>query len=170
MIIQYRNGDATRPVVGPDEQALIVHVSNDRGGWGRGFVLAVSKRWPQPEAAYRQWFAQKSWDGIPFELGQIQAVRVSPTLQVCNMIAQAGYGRNNQQLHQGSEPNVTPPIRYGALENCLIKVANLANQLGASIHMPRIGTGLAGSSWGLIEPIVSHRLAGLPVTVYDFAP
>lgn len=42
-------GDATVPQAkGPK---LIAHVCNDRGGWGKGFVLAVSARWPEPERA-----------------------------------------------------------------------------------------------------------------------
>jgi O-acetyl-ADP-ribose deacetylase (regulator of RNase III) len=167
MTISYRKGDATRPTVDPDRNALIVHICNTRGGWGRGFVVAVSKRWPEPEAAYRQWFAQKYWDGMPFELGQIQAVKVASNLQVVNLLAQEGYGRNNQQLHQSAEPNSTPPIRYISLETCLSKVANLAKQQHATVHAPRLGSGLAGGSWTKIEEILNRTLAGIPVTIYD---
>lgn len=35
-------GDATRPDT--DGPVIIVHVCNDVGGWGRGFVVAISKR------------------------------------------------------------------------------------------------------------------------------
>ncbi len=46
-------GDATCPQAkGPK---VIAHVCNDLGGWGKGFVLAVSKRWAEPERAYREW-------------------------------------------------------------------------------------------------------------------
>ena len=38
----------------------------------------------------------------------------------------------------------------------------------ASIHMPRIGTGLAQGDWSLIEPIIQDTLEGLNVFVYDF--
>jgi hypothetical protein len=36
--------------------------------------------------------------------------------------------------------------------------------------MPRIGCGLAGGKWELIEPIIVRTLVarGVPVTVYDF--
>jgi hypothetical protein len=35
--------------------------------------------------------------------------------------------------------------------------------------MPRIGTGLAGGNWAMIEPIIQQQLCnqGLDVTVYD---
>ncbi|GGN44191.1 hypothetical protein GCM10012285_26520 [Streptomyces kronopolitis] len=50
-----------------------------------------------------------------------------------------------------------------------IRVADGARRLGASVHMPRIGCGLAGGVWSRVEPLISVRLArgGIPVTVYD---
>lgn len=45
--ITYITGDATRP---QDQGAkIIVHICNDIGGWGKGFVVAISRRWPEPE-------------------------------------------------------------------------------------------------------------------------
>ncbi|MCT2277673.1 hypothetical protein M3G91_08560 [Micromonospora chalcea] len=48
-------------------------------------------------------------------------------------------------------------------------VADRAEELGASVHMPRIGCGLAGGSWQRIEPLIRQALSdrGIPVTVYD---
>jgi len=40
--IQYLKGDATDPKV--HGTAIVAHICNDKGGWGKGFVLAVSKR------------------------------------------------------------------------------------------------------------------------------
>ena len=51
--ITFVRGDATTPSgKGPK---IIAHVCNDIGGWGKGFVLALSRRWPEPERAYRAW-------------------------------------------------------------------------------------------------------------------
>lgn len=44
-------GDAPSPQAKGSK--IIAHVCNDLGGWGKGFVLAISKRWPEPERAYR---------------------------------------------------------------------------------------------------------------------
>lgn len=57
------------------------------------------------------------------------------------------------------------PVRYEALG----AVAVRAGELGAAVHMPRIGCGLAGGTWSRVEPIVEGRLIreGVPVTVYD---
>src|SRR5688500_13345662 len=55
--IKYIKGDATRPARPGNK--IIVHVCNDIGGWGRGFVMALSARWKEPEQSYRQWFSSK---------------------------------------------------------------------------------------------------------------
>lgn len=151
MPIVYLKGDATDPqAIGPK---IIAHITNDRGGWGMGFVLAVSKRWKDPEEYYRRWYRSKE----SFELGEIQVVEVGDNLWVANMLAQHGYKRGS----------AGPPIRYAALASCLEKLAQEADNRQASLHMPRIGTGLAGGTWELVEPILRHTLEDRPVFVYD---
>jgi O-acetyl-ADP-ribose deacetylase (regulator of RNase III) len=153
MALIFLEGDATDPPGhGPQ---IIAHICNDQGGWGRGFVRAISARWPQPEAQYRAWHQS----GTGFELGAVELVQVAPMLSVANMIAQHGYLRLSQR----------PPIRYQALGAALAQVAILAADRGASVHMPRIGCGLAGGDWPTVEAIIQAELVdhGVPVTVYD---
>lgn len=61
------------------------------------------------------------------------------------------------------------PVRYEAIETALGRLADEVIELGASVHMPRIGCGLAGGKWSRIEPLVTERLVsrGIAVTVYD---
>lgn len=155
--IRYVKGDATQPE--GDGKRIIAHVCNDQGGWGKGFVVAVSRRWPEPEADYRRWAAgeiENAW----FGLGAVRAVQVEDTLWVANMVAQHGYG---------FDENGMPPIRYDALTVCLSTLANEALEHKASVHMPRIGCGLAGGNWAAVGPIVQTALVsrGVDVTVYD---
>jgi O-acetyl-ADP-ribose deacetylase (regulator of RNase III) len=154
-MIQYVRGDATQPQAKGNR--IVAHICNDLGGWGKGFVLAVSRRWPEPEAAYRRWHKDRSKND--FALGAVQVVRVEPYLWVANMIAQRG-------MKTGSNG---PPIRYEAVRACLRALAVEARELGASVHMPRIGCGLAGGRWEEIEPILVDELTsrGVEVTVYD---
>lgn len=169
-VIHYLRGDATDPQ--GEGTKLIVHICNTMGGWGAGFVLAISRRWPYPEEAYREWYRRR--DEVRFVLGDIQMVAVAAEgindIWVVNMLAQEGYGRRNEGQHRTSEPDATPPIRYEALRQCLQKVAVNANafRTPASIHMPRIGCGLAGGDWGKVEPIILETLRGLDVYVYDY--
>jgi O-acetyl-ADP-ribose deacetylase (regulator of RNase III) len=151
----YIKGDATAPQA--KGVKIIAHVCNDRGRWGKGFVMALSERWPAPEEAYRAWHRDRAEND--FGLGAVQFVQVEPLLWVANMVAQHG-------LTAGS---AGPPIRYEAVEACLAKLAQKACELGASVHMPRIGCGLGGGRWELIEPLIERTLgaAGVAVTVYD---
>jgi hypothetical protein len=55
--IQYLKGDATCPQSAGVK--IICHVCNDLGGWDKGFVLALSRRWPEPEEAYRTWYRER---------------------------------------------------------------------------------------------------------------
>jgi len=154
--ITYIKGDATCPQAKGIK--IIGHICNDIGGWGKGFVLAISKRWRDPETAYRAWHAGGRAGG--FELGAVQFVPVERTICVANMIAQRG-------IKTGSSG---PPIRYEAVEACLVQVALKAKELGASVHMPRIGCGLAAGEWSKVEPLILKHLsaADIAVTVYDF--
>ena len=61
-----------------------------------------------------------------------------------------------------------PPIRYTAVENCLAKVALTAVELEASVHMPRIGCGLAGGKWEEIAPIITRQLCENDIAVYVY--
>src|SRR5215472_3146493 len=81
--IIYIKGDATCPQAKGIK--IICHVCNDIGGWGKGFVLAVSRRWKQPEAEYRAWHAAGKQGG--FGLGAVQFVQVEPYIWVANMVA-----------------------------------------------------------------------------------
>ena len=62
------------------------------------------------------------------------------------------------------------PIRYEAVEKCLSKVADFSEQNGYSVHMTRIGYGLARRNWNTIEQIIQKELIdrNIKVTVYDF--
>ena len=166
MTLQYLTGDATRPI-DTGGQRYLIHICNSVGGWGRGFVVAVSKRWAEPEAAYRRWFRYGNClDAGPFELGGIQLVPVSPTLTVVNMIAQQGYGPGNKAQHQDGGVNDTPPIRYDALESCLSQVNDLAHENQATVHGPRFGAGLAAGDWSRIEGLIRKTIQA-PVYIYD---
>ncbi|GJF29695.1 Appr-1-p processing protein [Kitasatospora sp. NE20-6] len=154
--ITYVRGDATAPQGAG--LRIIAHGCNDLGGWGKGFVLALSRRWPEPEAAYRAWHRGRS--GNDFALGAVQLVEVGPYLRVANIVTQRG-------MRTGRSSGV--PVRYEAIDAGLAALGDHALRLGASVHMPRIGCGLAGGSWTKVEPLVASRLAGrgVAVTVYD---
>ena len=66
MKINYLKGDATAPSVRGNK--IIAHVCNDLGGWGKGFVLEISKRWEEPEIQYRAWHKNRSKNDKSFNV------------------------------------------------------------------------------------------------------
>lgn len=155
--LTHLQGDATKPISAGNK--IIVHCCNDLGGWGAGFVLALSRRWPEPERQYR-WWAEASGVLPEFQLGEVQFVQVERDTIVANLIGQHGCG------YSGGKP----PIRYEAIREGLRKVAQSAKSNNATVHMPKMGAGLAGGDWQIIEAIVRETLvdAGIPVVVYTF--
>ena len=142
-MITYLQGDATNPIVKP---AIIVHICNDVGAWGAGFVMAISQKWKLPETKYREWLRKPDED---FILGKVQFVDVGSDIYIANMIAQ-------HNIHKKGTPRGIY-IRYDALDTALQAVANYRKDV--SIHMPRIGCGLAGGTWEKIEPIIEKNLS-----------
>ena len=117
--LNFVTGDATRPALrgGRAGPGVIAHVVNDKPAWGRGFVLALSAVYKEPEAAYR---------ADPPRLGSVRIVQVSRQLYVANLCAQRGLpGRDNPQ-----------PLNMPALEGTLLTLRDFARREGASIHLP----------------------------------
>lgn len=162
-MIHYLKGDATEPLV-EEGIRVIAHVCNDEGKWGAGFSGAVSAKWKDPEKHYRSRYRYARHSVVG---GAVQWVFIHPYLAVTNMIAQKGV----------RSPLFPKPIRYDWLEECLSNLAEGCRALEArksipnrelSIHMPKIGTGLAGGEWSKIEPLIEAALWDLEVYVYEF--
>lgn len=133
-----------------------MHVCNNLGGWGAGFVLALSKRWKLPEQEYRKWHAGKK----NFNLGEVQFVFVQTDITIANMLAQHGFRFND------ADP---PAVDTKNLESCLEKVYQHAVENSSTVHAPRIASGLAGLPWNEVEPLIKKHLIekGIDVTIYD---
>lgn len=149
--IAFIRGDATHPE--GEGLKVILHVCNDVKAWGAGFVMALSKRWRAPQSFYLE---------SPFSsrLSIVQPVKVESDIDVVNMIAQHGFPSRQQRC----------VLDYRALHECLRHVVFAYETMeNVSIHMPRIGCGIAGGDWAKVELMIQETLskAGFPVTVYD---
>jgi len=150
-------GDATRPKPS-DTDKCIIHICNDVGAWGAGFVTAVSRRWIEPEYVYLT---------SEHELGDVQIVPVQSdderSLWVINMIAQSG-------LRSPSNP---VPLKYPVLSEALGRVEKFLSdhqkltKTPISLHLPRIGSGLAGGDWEKIKKMIAHTFKNYEVYIYS---
>ena len=114
--ITYVTGDATTPA--GDGLKIIVHVCNDIGAWGSGFVMALSAKWDKPEEAYR---AMSEEDR---HLGNVHLVGVEDDIIVANLIGQHNVGHLSTG-YDGKEKHY-PPIRYSAIAEGLRVLNNAA--------------------------------------------
>jgi len=151
-MIVHLKGDATEPMLSEGKTALICHVCNDIGAWGKGFVLAISRRWKAPEEHYRQWFRSDK----P-KLGEVRAIKVTDNIIVVNMIAQ----------HDIRSINGIPPIRYWAIRKALGIVAQQFHDPDKyELHCPKFGSGLAGGDWNAIEDIIADVFPANKIYIY----
>ena len=161
--LQYLIGDALD--CPKSDPVYLVHCVNDIGGWGSGFVVALTRRWPNAEKAYRRWHAKELMDGTcQFELGNIQVVKVDPKLpnfRIVNLIGQ----------HRTINHGEAVPVRYEAIRKGLTTLAQvcLKQNPRGRVCMPRMGAGLARGDWSVIEKIIQETLVdrGIEVSVYD---
>jgi O-acetyl-ADP-ribose deacetylase (regulator of RNase III) len=138
--LTYLIGDATEPIKTP---AIIMHCCNDIGAWGAGFVLALSKKWKEPEREYYNWFRRRD-----LNLGEVDFVSVEEDISVANIIGQHGIGYESGRS----------PIRYDALRTGIHEVFKYALREKMTVHAPKLGAGLAGGDWRVIEYIIMEEM------------
>lgn len=157
--IHYIIGDATNPIVRDKENSLIVHCCNTLGAWGAGFVVPLGKRFPKAKESYKK-YIEKNGRGL---LGEVDEVKVADNIYVENLMGQSFLYK---------KPNGEIPCNYIAIETGFLNIIEkwLAKAENYSVHMPRIGCGLAGGDWKTIENIIQRTfvdVAEVDVFVYD---
>lgn len=170
--IRYVKGDATEPIsLLPDEEyeaKYIAHVCNDVDRWGKGFVMAVSNRWDWIKGVYHRDSKNLGEVKIYTVKGSMVGEKMvnAKEIHVVNMIAQ----------HDVRSHNGVSPIRYDALRACLKSLAEYIQSthdgkgsVCSAIHMPRIGCGLAGGTWIIVEKIIEEEVIsrGISVVIYS---
>jgi O-acetyl-ADP-ribose deacetylase (regulator of RNase III) len=148
------NGDALEVI--PDTKTMIAHVVNDRGLWGAGFVVAISKKWEQPEQYYRSYCSRMFSSKQQIEDGTVQFVSVEPNVTICNMFAMNGVASmtNPKPLNLNS--------LFKCLKNLRLKCEQDKYEL---IQMPKIGAGLARGDWDTIEKLIKSAFFNSNLTI-----
>lgn len=152
----YISGDATIPL-GPGEKC-IAHCCNDIGAWGKGFVVPLGKKFPEAKKAYLD---LKNTPDL--KLGKLNLVQVSSEIFIANMIGQHGIYPKNGKI----------PLVYSALDNCFMILSSVIKTMYkvhnyVTVHMPRIGCGLAGGEWSKVRELIIHHLCNHNIRVYVY--
>jgi O-acetyl-ADP-ribose deacetylase (regulator of RNase III) len=150
-MIQYKKGDVLE--VKCEFSRIIPHVCNNKGKWGSGFVVALSKKWKEPEASYRRL--------AEYPLGRYQLIQVQsePAVIVENMIAQDGFASYINPV----------ALDYDALKSCMTDIGEWIRSVKTPfiITAPKFGAGLAGGNWVIIEKMINQIWDGIPVEIYE---
>lgn len=138
--------------------AILAHVVNDVGAFGRGFAGSIARRWPEVARGYKGWRTRGFTEGpegtrdyVPFLLGNIMFSKGAEALWVAHLLAQQGLPSRTNLL----------PLNMNALTVCLRRLAEETNGLSGvhggapyTVHMPRIGCGLARGDWAEVRALV----------------
>lgn len=145
MPIKYVKGDLL------DSSAdFICHGCNAVGGFGSGVAGQIAKRYPRARNAYIERHLE-----LGHSLGDVQFVYRFDRggKYIVNCITQKEY-----------LPRGICHANYEAIETCLKKVKEYAN--GRSVAIPKIGAGLAGGDWQIIEKIINKVFDDREILVY----
>ena len=144
-VFQYVTGDAAVPL---SSATIIAHIVNNKGKWGKGFVLSLSKKYPAAKKVYLDKYSNTS----DLTLGDIQFISVDEKdrIFVANMVSQDGIRKNYADKKQY--------LSYHALEECLEKLSEFALINRLVVQMPKIGAGLGGGDWKHIESLIQKHL------------
>lgn len=152
--IVFLKGDVTKPVVSTGIQ-ILAHGLSDIGAWGAGVVVPIGKRWPGAQGSYFRFCKAGR-----AQLGAVD-FRYEHGIIIANMITQTGLISHNNPT----------PFKPEGLRLALSYVRDFLGDETekARVHMPRIGCGLGGTTWDVVESIVLDELSnwGIEVYVYD---
>lgn len=129
---------------------IIAHGCNCRNGYGSGVAYTMSQVYPKAKSMYHEKFDEEGW-----ELGEVQFVLQNDGKYVANCATQDAF------LPRGYRH-----ADYEAIEDCMEKVKRFAKDKGLSIAIPKIGAGLAGGNWRMIEGILKEVFTDYDITVY----
>ena len=164
-------GDATDPQTTHEKEiCMITHCCNDEGGWGKGFVLALSNKWELPEKHYRAFYAGTAPYPARQEknpiLGRTCYAKIDKRLLVDNMIGK----------HVTVCEDNPKPVKYGALASAMKAVVGYIRMIQTQvsnpvvIHCPKFGSDLAGGDWNFILELIRECWLeeGIDVVVYEW--
>lgn len=135
-------GNVLNPV--DANEFVIAHVCNDQGVMGGGVAKAIALLWPEVAQEYAAFVRQHRQQAVRV-LGMTTYTTVHlPDGRrgvVANMICQTLH------LHRF-------PLHMPYLEDCLESVKNFAFGRSITVHVPRIGCGLARGHWEDISQLI----------------
>lgn len=145
-MIVYRKGDVVEALKSGEIEVL-VHGVNCQGAMNSGIAKQIRKEFPIVFEEYRRYFDIRN-------LGDIQQVKVDnfENKHVVNTYTQSEYGYDGLKF-----------CSYDAIDEAMTKLARVEGAIG----MPKIGAGLGGGNWEIIEAIINSHFPEREIHVYE---
>lgn len=134
-MIEYKEGNLLDV-----KQGIIVHGVNAQGVMGAGVALAIKKKYPK---AYEEYLVSYNTGNLYLGSSQMVEVLEDQLLTICNACTQEYYGTDKRQ------------VNYAALCMCFTSIFRTARIYKETVHFPKIGAGLAGGDWDIIEQLIN---------------
>lgn len=144
-MIKYLRGDLL-----DSKSDIIAHGCNCSNGFGSGVAKAVSIKYPKVKQAFHDKYEEDGW-----KLGDVQFVFTHDGKVVANCATQQAY-----------LPRGINHADYDAIRKCMILVKDFAKASNKTIGIPKLGAGLAGGDWAIIEEILKDVFSDYDITIY----
>ncbi len=134
----------------------IAHGCNCFCAFGAGLALQIAKHFPAAAAA-----DQKSRRGDYSKMGSLTSVSVDVPqrkLRIFNLYTQYFWGHPRP-------PEDSREVRYRAIENSL-RMMKEAIEPEAVVALPKIGAGLAGGEWDVIEKLIERTIPSAHIVIF----
>lgn len=138
-MIEYKQGDLLSVNSG-----IIVHGANAQGVMGSGVAKAIREKYPE---CYDTYHTEHISYGL--RLGDVvwwasnDSTVLSDTLFIANGITQNLYGTDKRH------------VNYVAVADVFKEVIRQAKSTGLEVNFPKVGAGLGGGRWEIIEEIIN---------------
>lgn len=137
---------------------IIAHGCNCSGGFGSGIAGLIAKKYPIVKENY----LKKYWSVSGWALGDIQFNRVNTSFNEYKIIINCA-----TQFYYGREAKYGKVyVSYEAIEIIMNKLYNYSKENNLKIAIPKIGAGLAGGDWKVIEKIINDIFIDIDIFCY----
>lgn len=144
----YKNGDLLK-----SDCTVIMHQANCFKTMGAGIAKSISKLYPAVDQADKDYP-----DNAEDRLGKFSYAIVNK-ITIANLYGQYHYGRGKQTNYEALENSIDKFLIY-AKTNKNIDITK--------IGVPKIGAGLAGGNWNLIEGILNRQSQKHGIDIYIY--
>lgn len=139
-----------------DNHPVIAHGCNCQGVMGSGIAKIVKEKFPTVFSRYKELcdsYHDKPWQW-QHPLGHCQFLPIEGGRVIVNCFTQDKFGPGKQ-------------VSYDAVDSCMYSLAVFLEGTDEYLAMPKIGAGLGGGEWSIIEAIINYRLKDADVRIYE---